>query len=131
MEANDNFNLRSMVGRFIQETLNTATHGPHSFRDFAMSRTPGAKLAEFMLGTTKHYYKHKYFSCGPLAFRDCFKSFSHYNPNGANDPCCIPIQTTEALLVGRDLCRGPLDIAIYQIYNLFPLGFRYFKVFPA
>ena len=48
MEANDNFNLRCMVGRFTQRTLNTATHGPHSFSDFAMSRTPGAKLAEFM-----------------------------------------------------------------------------------
>ena len=48
MEAHENFNLRSMVDRFRQGTLNTATHGPHSFRDFAMSRTPGAKLAEFM-----------------------------------------------------------------------------------
>ena len=47
--------------------------------------TPGAWLAGFMQGTTKHCYI--LVSCGPYGFREeDFLSYSHYKSMGSNDP---------------------------------------------
>ena len=49
--------------------------------------TPGAWLAEFIKGTTKHCYILKCISCGPHGFREEFLYFFfHYKSMGANDP---------------------------------------------
>ena len=47
---------------------------------------PGAWLAGFMKGTTKHcYILNMFTSCWPHGFKD-FLGFSHYKSMGANDP---------------------------------------------
>ena len=55
----------------------------------------------------------KYISCGPHCYRiEVFKSYSHYKSMRALDPH-VHDKFASKGLDWQDLCRPPLDIAIY------------------
>ena len=75
--------------------------------------TTGAWLARFMQGITKHRYIHKILDVGLIVLEFFYSIYSQW---AIMTPRVWTILTPGA--IWQDLCRGPLNIALYQIYKL-------------
>ena len=109
------------------------SYGPHDFKEegFKVFRIISLwklliPVAEPILidrvyeGDHKILLRTTYFSCGPHVFRE---EFSHFNSMETHDPWDRASLEPRGL-DWQDLCRGPLDIATYQIYRLWASWFQ-------